>query len=86
MDLVLFILNHMFSFVATSVPLIVVYILVKGFKIPPIKVMGVLLLMLLQSIFYWMKLENIWDITYQCIPYFLCFLVLLVKTLGQRSH
>lgn len=76
MDFVFYMWDHAVLFAISSIPILTVYFLLKVFKIAP-KVGGfVLCLMLLQSVFFWFKLKEVWLIIYQSVSYISAFLLI----------
>lgn len=74
MDFFLYILERVIGFGVASVPLILVFLLLKVFKLSPKSVTICLLLNLLVSVFFWLKLKDIHIFLYQSVPYVSCFI------------
>ena len=64
-----FVLNHAISFIISSIPLIIIYIQVYMFKFPPKKVVVCIILNLIISVYFWIRLGDFNLALYQLIPY-----------------
>lgn len=74
MDFFLYTLEHIVGFGVASVPLILVFLLLKVFKLLPKYTAICLVLNLLVSIFFWLKLKDAYIALYQSIPYVSSFI------------
>ena len=79
MDLLFFVLNHAISFIISSIPLIIIYIQVYMFKFPPKKFVVCIILNLIISVYFWIRLGDFNLALYQLIPYVSGFIYLLYK-------
>lgn len=79
MDLLFFVFNHAISFIISSIPLIIIYIQVYMFKFPPKKVVVCIILNLIISVYFWIRLGDFNLALYQLIPYVSGFIYLLYK-------
>ena len=77
MDFFLYTLERVIGFGVASVPLILVFLLLKVFNLSPKSVTICLLLNLLVSVFFWLKLKDIHISLYQSVPYVSCFIWIL---------
>lgn len=84
MELALYLLEGSINFIIATVPLIILFLQKKVFKLE-IKVIGsCLVLNLLVSIFFWVKLKDINLMLYQSVPYILSFTYILAEYLFQK--
>ena len=74
MDFLLYILEHSVEFGIASVPLILVFLMLKIFKLPPKNIAICLLLNMSVSIFFWVKLKDVYIALYQSVPYISAFI------------
>ena len=74
MDFFLYMLEHAIDFVVASVPLILTFLLLKVFNLSPKSIAICLLLNLLVSVFFWLKLKDIYIVLYQSVPYVSSFI------------
>jgi hypothetical protein len=79
MDLVFFIFNHTINFIVATIPLIIIYIQLRVFKLSPKKVTVCLILTLIISVYFWIRLGDFYLALYQLIPYILGFIYLCCK-------
>lgn len=86
MELFLSILEHAVYFGVASVPLLLVFLLLIAFKLPPRSVITCLFLNLLVSIFFWIKLNDAHTALYQGLAYLASFAWVLAEwMLKKRS-
>ena len=69
MDFFLYIFEDTVEFMIASVPLFLVFLMLKAFKMPAEYVAVCLMLNLLVSIFFWVKLKDVYIALYQSVPY-----------------
>lgn len=74
MDLFLYLFNNAISFAVASVPLMLVFLLIKVFKLPHKIILSCLLSCLVISVFFWTKLSDIGVALYQGVPYLSSFM------------
>lgn len=86
MDFFLYILEHAVGFGVASVPLILVFLLLKVFKLSPKSIMICLLLNLAVSIFFWFKLKDAGIALYQSIPYVSGFIWILADEVLRKRR
>lgn len=86
MDFFLYLLERFFSFFVASVPLILTYLLLRIFKLPPKSITICILLNLLASIFFWIKLRDISVALYQSVPYISSFIWLWAENVLEKGQ
>ena len=86
MDLLFFVFNHAISFIISSIPLIIIYIQVYMFKFPPKKVVVCIILNLIISVYFWIRLGDFNLALYQLIPYVSGFIYLLYKIKFKNNN
>ena len=69
MDFFLYALERVGGFGVASVPLILVFLLLKVFNLSPKSIAICLLLNMLVSVFFWLKLKDVHIALYQSAPY-----------------
>lgn len=74
MDFFLYTFERAVNFGIASVPLILVFLLLKIFKLPRKSIASCLLLNLLVSSFFWLKLKDVHIALYQGVPYISSFI------------
>ncbi len=79
MDLLLWMFERVIGFGVASVPLILVFLMLKVFNLSPKSITICLLLNLLVSGFFWLKLKDVHIALYQGIPYVLSFIWIWVE-------
>lgn len=79
MEFVLYILEHSVCYGVASIPLILVFLQLKIFKLPPKSIVTCLFLNLLVSIFFWLKLKDAHIALYQGMAYFSSFAWILAE-------
>lgn len=65
---------HAIDFTVASIPLIIVYLQLKIFKLGIKKIAVCLSLMLVGSIYLWVNVRNLNLILYQIVPYISCYI------------
>ena len=85
MDLFLYIWDHGYLFAVSSIPILTVYFLIKVFKLTSKTSVFVLCMMLIQSIFFWLKLKETWLIIYQCCAYISAFIILVCELISKKD-
>lgn len=91
LELVFYILERAILFTVSSIPLIVTVYLRKVLKISLKGTATVVLMLLLQCIFFWFHVKIMWLVGYQCIPFLLSFILMLIerisiKDVGDKSQ
>ena len=86
MDFFLYIFERAVYFGVASVPLILVFLQLKIFKLPLKFTASYLLLNLLVSIFFWLKLKDIHVSLYQSIPYIFSFVWIWVENVLRKRR
>ena len=74
MSFFLYVLEGAVDFGVASVPLILVFLLLKVFNLLPKSTAICLLLSLLVSVFFWLKLKDVCIALYQGVPYISSFI------------
>ena len=74
MNLFLCTFTHTLEFCVASVPLILVFLLLKVFRVSPQLTAIVVILNLIVSIFFWAKLRDLQVALYQSVPYISSFI------------
>lgn len=74
MELILVMIEHIFYFGISSIPLITVFFHLKVFKLSPKATSFFVILNLVVSVFFWFKVKDIFLIIYQCVPYISSFI------------
>lgn len=77
MNLPIFLLNSILEFWIATIPLITVFYLKRFCKIGCEKILAVLILQLLLSVYFWIKIGNINIVLYQIFPYLSSFIWVL---------
>lgn len=86
MELLLFLLERNSSFFVASIPLILTFLLLKIFKLPSKPIIICILLNLLASIFFWIKLRDISVALYQSVPYVSSFIWLWAENILEKRQ
>ena len=73
MDFLIFYFEHAINFTIASIPMILVYLQIKVFKLESKVTIVTLLLILLLSIFFWIQLKDWILVIYQGIAYVCAF-------------
>jgi hypothetical protein len=74
MELVIFILEHAISFIIASIPFVVAFLLLKKTHVHPRYVFWCIVLILVISLYFWVRICDIKLILYQSISYVTCLL------------
>lgn len=74
MELIIFVIQHIVYFGISSIPLVIVFLHLKVFKLQPKETSIVVGLLLLGSMFFWFKVKDLFLTLYQCVPYFSSFI------------
>ena len=74
MDILIFYFEHAINFTIASIPIILVYLHIKVFKLESKVTVVSLLLSLILSIFFWIKLQDCFLVMYQGIAYACAFI------------
>ena len=87
MDLLFYLFENAINFFVASIPLIIYFLGSKLFKLTPKVIMIFLIINLIMSIYFWIKLKDIYLAIYQCIPYLLSYICLFaVYILVKRKN
>ena len=86
MDFFLYALERVAGFAVASVPLILVFLLLKIFNLSPKSIMICLLLNLLVSVFFWLKLKDIHTALYQSVPYISSFIWMWANGVSRKRR
>ena len=86
MDFFLYTFEHVINFGVASVPLILTFLLLKVFNSPPKSITVCLLLNLLVSVFFWLKLKDINIALYQSVPYVSSFIWIWADGVLRKSR
>lgn len=86
MEFIIYMIKGSFYFLIASMPLILVFIQLKCFKIQLKATTYCLLLNVIISIFFWTKLKDINLAIYQSIPYVCSFLWLWAESVLQKKE
>lgn len=85
MELIIYILNHVIETLVAAAPLILIYLEYRLLKLNSNDIGGLLLLNLIVSVFFWIKLRD-WRIAiYQGVPYVIGYLCLFVLSLNKKN-
>ena len=76
MDLLFYLFENAINFFVASIPLIIYFLGSKVFKLTPKVIMIFLFINLIMSIFFWVKLKDIYLAIYQGIPYIVGYICL----------
>ena len=79
MDLLFYLFENAINFFVASIPLIIYFLGSKLFKLTPKVIMIFLIINLIMSIYFWIKLKDIYLAIYQCIPYLLSYICLCLE-------
>ncbi len=74
MDFFSYMFKHTVEANIASVPLLITFLLLKIFKLPPKPIAICLTLNLFVSIFFWVKLKDVYLALYQSVPYVSSFI------------
>lgn len=69
MDLLIYFLKHTWDFGIASIPLINVFFLKKVCKVKDENIIGILILELLSSVYFWTSIKDIHIFLYQLVSY-----------------
>ena len=86
MDFFLYTFEHAINFGVASVPLILTFLLLKASNLPPKYITICLLLNLLVSVFFWLKLEDINIALYQSVPYVSSFIWIWAESVLRKRR
>ena len=86
MDLIIYIFEHIIEFWIASVPLIFVFLFSKFFKLSYKRILVCLLLNMLVSVFFWIKLRDVQIVLYQGIPYVLSFIIVWAESVFEKRN
>ena len=86
MDIIIYWLEDTVEFAVASVPLIIVFLLLKVFKLPSKKILPCIILNLIVSIYFWLKLKDIYLALYQCFPYISAFIWLWAENVLEKRR
>ena len=86
MDLFLYTFERGVCWVVASVPLILVFLQLKVFKLPVKVIASCLFLNLLTSVFFWLKLKDVYSALYQSVPYISSFIWLWAENVLRKRH
>ena len=86
MDLFLYMLEGAIDFAVASTPLILVFLMLRVFKLAPKSIAICLTLNLLVSIFFWVKLEDIYITIYQSVPYVSSFIWIWAENILKKRR
>ena len=85
MDLLLFISERSINFFISCIPLIIVFLQLKIFKLTPKITLIFLLLNLLLSIFFWIKLQDGIIAIYQSVSYVFSFICVWAENILRKK-
>lgn len=77
MNFFIYVISGIWEFAIASIPLIIVFLLMKVCKIKEKKIFAILILQLLLSTYFWIKMKDIHIFLYQIFPYVSAFIWLL---------
>ena len=86
MDFFLYIIEHAVDWSVASVPLILVFLQLKIFRLPLKSIASCLSLNLLVSVFFWLKLKDVHVALYQSIPYISSFIWIWAENVLRKRH
>lgn len=69
-----------------SVPLIIVFLLLKRYKLPAKKTVPFLILNILVSIYFWLKIGDVFLALYQCVSYISGFIWLWAENVLEKRQ
>lgn len=86
MDLFLYMFERIVYFGVASVPLVLVFLQLKIFKLPLKSIASCLLINLLVSLFFWLKLKDVQIALYQSIPYISSFIWIWTESVLRKRR
>ena len=86
MDFFFYTFEHAINFGVASVPLILAFLLLKVFNLSPKSIIICILLNLMISVFFWLKLKDVHVALYQSIPYVLSLIWMWAESVLRKRE